>query len=146
MATARIRNPDWETDEELKGDIHKYVMQNLRRQEVLYFLERDYPQYAWSLPTLSILRMWKFGIEYVDYNINVDDVKKVVEAEIDGPGKLLGYRLIQRKVHDQHGLAVSRGLVYDVMTDVNPEDLQGRGNLGHSKRRGEDKLEDYLQW
>ena len=36
--------------------------------------------------------MRKFGIKYVDYNTNVDDVKKAVEAEIDGPGKLLGYR------------------------------------------------------
>ena len=60
-------------------------MQNLRRQEILYFLMRG------TLPTLSI-RMRKFGIKYVDYNTNVDDVKKAVEAEIDGPGKLLGYR------------------------------------------------------
>ena len=95
---------------------------------------RDYPQYAWSLPTLSI-RMREFGIKYVDHNINVDDVKKAVEAEIDGPGKLLGYGLMQRKVRDQHGLAVPRGLIYDVMTDVNPEGLQGRGNVGQSKRR-----------
>lgn len=134
MADVRIRNPDWEFDEELKADILKYVMQNLRRKEVLDFLSRDYPQYAWSLPTLSV-RMRKFDIKYVDYNIDVGEVKKAVQTEIEGPGKLLGYRLMHRKTRDLHGLAVPRGLVYDVMTDVNPEAFERRGNVGQSKRK-----------
>ena len=50
---SRIRNPTWQNDENLKADIQKYVLQNLTRKEVLDFLGRDYPQYAWSLPTLS---------------------------------------------------------------------------------------------
>ena len=50
---SRIRNPTWENNENLKADIQKYVLQNLPRKEVLDFLGRDYPQYAWSLPTLS---------------------------------------------------------------------------------------------
>ena len=50
---SRIRNPTWENNENLKADIQKYVLQNLPRKEVLDFLGRDYPQHAWSLPTLS---------------------------------------------------------------------------------------------
>ena len=50
---SRIRNPTWENNENLKADIQKYVLQNLPRKEVLDFLGRDYPQYAWSLATLS---------------------------------------------------------------------------------------------
>ena len=46
---SRIRNPTWENNENLKADIQKYVLQNLTRKEVLDFLGRDYPQYAWSL-------------------------------------------------------------------------------------------------
>ena len=57
---SRIRNPNWENDENLKADIQKYVLQNFTRREVLDFLGRDYPQYAWSPPTLS-RRMAYFG-------------------------------------------------------------------------------------
>ena len=31
---SRIRNPDWENDDNLKADIQKYVLQNLTRREV----------------------------------------------------------------------------------------------------------------
>ena len=46
---SRILNPDWENDHNQKADIQKYMLQNLTRGEVLDFLGRDYPQYAWSL-------------------------------------------------------------------------------------------------
>ena len=81
-----IRNPDWENDENLKADIHelKYVLQNLTRREVLDFLGRDYPQYAWSLPTLS-RRMAHFGVKYVDYETDPKVVEKAVKEETSGP-------------------------------------------------------------
>ena len=62
---SRIRNADWEDDESLAEYLKKYVLANLRRSEVLDFVERDYPQYAWSLGRLS-RRMNHFGIKYVD--------------------------------------------------------------------------------
>ena len=51
--TPRIRNRDWEEDEQLKEDLKRYVLQNLSRREMLDFVSRDYAQYAWSLGTLS---------------------------------------------------------------------------------------------
>ena len=81
---SRIRNPDWENDENLKADIQKYVLQNLTRREVLDFLGRDYPQYAWSLPTLS-RRMAHFGVKYVDYETDLKVVEKAVKEETSGP-------------------------------------------------------------
>ena len=134
MAEARIRNEDWVEDEQLLvADIRKYVMQNMKREEALDFLRRDYPQYAWSLPTLS-RRMRHFGIKYVNYNTDLEEVRQAIQTELDGPGKLLGYRTMQRKVRENHGLAVPRGLVYDVMTEINPEGLQQRGGVGQTRR------------
>ena len=43
---SRIRNSDWETDENLQPDIQQYVLQNLSGKELLDFVKRDYPQYA----------------------------------------------------------------------------------------------------
>ena len=70
---SRIRNSDLEIDENLKADLQKYFPKNFKRSEVLDFVNRDYPQYAWSLITLS-RRMAHFNIRYVNYNT---DVKKV---------------------------------------------------------------------
>lgn len=107
----------------MKADIQKYVLQNLTRKEVLDFLGRDYPQYAWSLPSLS-RRMAYFEIKYVDYETDLKVVEMAVKEEISGPGQLLGYQQ----------LAVPRGLVYDVMTKVDPEGLESRGKVGQKKR------------
>ena len=133
---SRIRNLDWQEDEELREDLQRYVLQNLQRKEVLDFVERDYPQYAWSLPTLS-RRMSHFQIKYIDYTISPAEVKDAFRKENAGPGQLLGYRSMQRKIREEHNLAVPRGLVYDVMTDEDPDSLRRRQNVGRpEKRRG----------
>jgi hypothetical protein len=39
----RIRNSDWENDEEMRQDLEKYVQRNLRREEILDFMIAGYP-------------------------------------------------------------------------------------------------------
>ena len=119
---SHIRNADWEDNESLTEDLKKCVLTNLRRSEVLNFVERDYPQYAWSLGTLS-RRMNHFGIKYVDYSLTVAEVEEAVCEENDGPGQLLGYRASQKKIQQQHRLA------------VDPEGLEHRRNVGRNKRK-----------
>ena len=131
---SRIRNSEWKEDERLKEDLQNYVLQNLKRIEVLDFMKRDFPEYTWSLGMLS-KRMEYFDIKYIDYNITVAEVEAAVEEEIDGPGKLLGYRHMHKKIREVHHLAVPRGLVYDVMTKVDPEGLQLRGDVGVPKNK-----------
>ncbi len=65
MAMGRIRNSGWEQDQKLSDDLQRYVLEGLKRHEVLDFVQRDYPQYAWSLGTLS-RRMKHFEISYVN--------------------------------------------------------------------------------
>ena len=134
MAEALIRNSDWEDDEQLKSDLQRYVKQNLRRREILDFVRRDFPEYAWSLGTLS-RRLAFFGIQYIKYNTDIEEVETAVREEIEGPGQLLGYRAMHKKLREQHNLAVSRDLVHDVMGLVDPEGLQRRGDVGKKKRR-----------
>ena len=105
---SRIRNADWEDDESLAEELKKYVLANLRRSEVLDFVERDYLQYAWSLGTLS-RRMNHFGIKYIDYSLTVAKVEEAVCEENDGPGQLLGYCALQKKFDNNTSLP-SHGL------------------------------------
>ena len=99
----------------MKRDFQHYVFANYSRQEILDFATRDYPEYAWGLPTLS-RRLNFVGIKYIPYEINIEEVKKAVREEMEGPGQYLGYRAMQRKLRQQHKLAVPRNLVYDVMS------------------------------
>ena len=125
MATARIRNNDWQEDERLIEALTRYVKENLHRNEVLDFMSRDFSDYAWSLRTLD-RRLQYFGIKYTDRTVQVDEVEDAVKEEMQGPGKLLGYRALHKKLRQVYDLNVPRDLVYAVMYDVDPDALAER--------------------
>ena len=60
-------NGGWKDDEDLQDDLRTYVKQNLRRQEVLDFVQQKYPNYPWSLRTLC-RRIKYFDIKFIDYD------------------------------------------------------------------------------
>ena len=104
------------------------------REEALDFLKRDFPQYAWSVRSLD-RRMRYFDIYYNDRRVSVEEVKEAVKKELEGPGKLLGYRAMHKKVRQEHNLLVTRDAVYDVMCDLDPKGLEARGGIGTKKKR-----------
>ena len=91
----------------------KYVCQGMSRKEILDFVQRDFSSYAWSIRTLD-RRLRYFDIYYNHSDIPVNDVREAVRKEIEGPGKLLGYHAMHKKIRQEHSLLVSRDAVYDV--------------------------------
>ena len=128
-----MRNSDWEDDLEIKNDLKEQVSRNLRQSEIVDLMKVKYPIYCWSLRTLS-RRLHHFEIIYTEYSVDLDEVKGAVEREMKGPGSLLGYRSLHKKVREVHVINVPRNVVYDVMADVNPEGLEQRGGVGMPKR------------
>ena len=122
---ARTRNTSWMEDRDLKEELQKYVRQGLKRDEILNFMERDFGDYAWSLRTLD-RRMRHFDIRYTNTDVTVEEVKSAVRKELDGPGKLLGYRAMHNKLRQEYLLNVPRNLVHAVMFDLDPEGLESR--------------------
>ena len=61
-----------------------------------------------------------------DNNVTVEQIRDAVKKEVDGSGKLLGYRAMQKTLRQEHELKVPRDLVYVVMQDVDPEGLQAK--------------------
>ena len=106
--------------------------------EILDLMRKDYPMYAWSLRSLAH-RMQYFGIQFTDYDVEVNDVEAAVKKKISGPGKLLGYRAMHKKIREIHGLNVPRDLVYMVMAKVDPNGLEERGGVGKARRPRRDK-------
>lgn len=65
-------------------------------------------------------------------------VRQAVAKEVDGPGKLLGYRAMQKKLRQEHELEAPCDLVYTVMQDADPEGLRW-------KRKTKEKRQMYHQ-
>ena len=128
-----FRNDGWKGDVELKKDLKKYVSQSFKREEILSFVHSDYSCYTWSIRSLD-RRLRHFGIFYCDKDVTVEDVKQAVAEELDGPGNLLGYRAMQKKIRQENDLNVPRDLVHAVMYDLDPEGLAARG-VGAKKRK-----------
>ena len=84
-----VRNTDWKFDNELEETIKCLVLRNFKRSEILDFLKRDFPDYSWSLASLS-RRMKYFDIKYTDYSTTVEQVRAAFQEENIGPGQLLG--------------------------------------------------------
>ena len=124
MAT-RIRNDGWKDDTELEKRLRElYCKKNMTRKEVMNYVLRDFPMYAWSIPTLC-RRMNFFNISKNDGN-NLDEIKAAVAIEVKGPGQMLGYRAMHLKLKAIHGINVPRDAVYAAMTEVDPMGLAGR--------------------
>ena len=132
----RIRNDSWKNDHDLKDILRKYVREGLQREEILDFVSRDFSQYAWSLRTLD-RRLHHFQICHTDRNVTVDEVEAAVKKELEGPGKLLGYRALHKKIRQVYDLNVPRDLVYAVMYNVDADALEERApQLKNKKPKG----------
>ena len=102
------------------------------KDEMLDFLTRDFPLYAWSLRMLE-RRLRHFDIFFNDGAVKVDHVTKAFETEPNGPGKLLGYRAMYKKIRQEHGLNVTKDQVYDVMNEQDPDGFEARGCVDGKK-------------
>ena len=129
-------NSEWKEDNQLENDLRKYVSQNFKRSEILDFVQRDFPEYTWSTATLD-RRLRHFGIYYINYDTPVAAVSDAVQKELEGPGKLLGYRAMNQKLRTEHDVQVPRHLVYNVMAELDPEGLEAR-NLQRKKKKVKD--------
>ena len=124
---------EWKEDNQMENDLKTYVSQNLKRSEVLDFMQRDFPQYKWSLATLD-RRLRHFGIHYIDYDTPLTVVADAVQKELEGPGRLLGYRAMNQKLRTEHNVQVPRHLVYNMIAELDPEGLEAR-NLQRKKKK-----------
>ena len=120
-----FRKMNWSENDDLKKCLKTYVQQNLKRKEILDFMCRDFSQYRWSLATLD-RRLRFFGIHYIERDTGLSVVTKALEQEMQGPGKLLGYRSMNQKLRTEYGICVPRKIVYDTMWELNPEGVESR--------------------
>ena len=118
-------NSDWKASEKLRNDLEKYVRENIKKSEILDYVKRDYPDYPWSMSTLS-RRLRYFHIKYINYETPLNAVTDAVSKELNGPGRCLGYRALNQKQRNEHNIKVPRHLVHNVLKELDPEGLESR--------------------
>ena len=57
------------------------------------------------------------------YDTLLETVQTAVQKELNGPGKLLGYRALNQKIRMQHEVQVPRNLVLKMLQNEDPEEL-----------------------
>ena len=129
-----MRNANWKYDEHLKETLEEYSRQGLQRSEILSFVTRDFGNYTWSLRTLD-RRMREFVIYRTDKTVTEEDLRTAIQKELDGPGKLLGYRALMNKIRQEHNLKVPRRIVHDMLYDLDAEGLEERRLSNRNKPR-----------
>ncbi len=93
------------------------MKQGLKRSEMVDFLKQDFHQYPWSIRSLD-RHLRHFEMYYNNKEVAVEKVEEAVRNELEGPGKLLGYRLMHKKTRQKYDLCVTRDKVYDVMANL----------------------------
>ena len=111
ISMSDFREALWKNSTNLKETLLKYVGRGLQRREMLDFLTRDFPLYAWSVRMLD-RRLRHFDIFFNDGAFKVDLVMKAFETEPNAPGNLLGCRAMHTKIRQEHGLNVTKDQVY----------------------------------
>ena len=90
--------------------------------------------YPWSICSLD--RHFRcFEIYYKNPEVSVEEVKDAVKKQLEGPGRLLGYRAMHKKVRQECNLHVTCDAVYNVMYDLNPEGLEARSGIRVKKKK-----------
>ncbi|CAH3030575.1 unnamed protein product [Porites evermanni] len=134
MAAARIWNDYWKEDLNLRQKLKDYVTEGLCRKEILNFMLGDYDCHSWSIRTLD-RRVQYFNMRYMDADVAVDEVEEAITQEIEGPGRLPGYRAMREKLRQVYNLRVPRDLVHAVMYNMNPI-LRDLGAVSWVERKG----------
>lgn len=139
----------WKDDLALRNQLEIYVRQNLKRLEVLDFVNRDYSYHfqngQCSLRTLCRI-LKHFNITYQDYSVSAERIVNAVKAESRGSGKDLGYRAMTAKVRQKHGMAVPRDIVYAAMVNVDHEAVKRRRPGIKRKKRNGHYVTEGVNW
>ena len=79
------------------------VRRNLKRKDIVDFMQCDYEQYCWSTATLDRLKHRFFDIKYMHYDTSLETVQTAVQKELNGPGKFaVCCRSLNHKLRMQH--------------------------------------------
>lgn len=136
----------WRSDSDLKDQLESLVKRGYQRNEILHSIQKDFPQYTWGCIKTLDRRLRHFNINYIKYDTPVEEVRNVVQEELEGPGRLLGVRAMTKKLRVVHSIQVPRDMVNAVMYDLDPDALEERQPCNKVKRKRGQFITHGINW
>ena len=81
-------------DCDLKNALENLVKKGYTRHEILIIIKKDFPRYVWGCVKTLDRRLRHFPINYIYYDTALEAVHDVIKQELQGPGSLLGVRVV----------------------------------------------------
>ena len=75
---------------------------------------------------------------------NINEVAQVIEEQLSGSGRILGYRAMHQRLINDYGLVVTRDVVRKVLKILDPEGVENRSRHRLRRRRYHTKGPNYL--
>ena len=134
MLPTRIRNDGWRDDENLQSTLTDYVNKRWSQKDIVLIMQRDFPQYAWSVTTLK-RRLAHFEIKYIDATVTDEQLGEAVANELLNVGGDLGFRAMTCKIREKCGLKVKERDVLECMKQLDEDGVDRRGGVGGKKAK-----------
>ena len=99
--------------------IRDYFKKNYTYKTILQLLEK-YHAIEISRSTL-LNKLKEYGLRRRGNTIDRDHVRRCILEELDGSGRMLGYRAMWRRLQSKHGLQIPRSVVQIILREVDPE-------------------------
>ena len=110
-----MENSNWINDVALEQNLRDYVWRNLKRKDILDFMKGEYEQLEHS-----DIR-WKASLSWYRHSYtSLQTVQAVVQKELNGPSKFLGYRALNQKLRMHHEVQKPPNLVYKMLQYEDP--------------------------
>ncbi|XP_028409487.1 uncharacterized protein LOC114532100 [Dendronephthya gigantea] len=103
----------------MEAAIRYYFNKQYKYQTILDCLEKFHDIKISKRTLLNKLK--EYGLGRRRYNANDDQVRECIQQELDGNGRLLGYRAMWRKLQSHHGIYVRRLTVQTILSELDPE-------------------------
>ena len=112
--------------------------------EVIREFLQNYHDITFSLRTLK-RRLRDFGLRRNGNDIDRDQLRDIIEQQLNGSGRSLGYREIWHSLRLEHHIHVPRRIVATVIQEIDPDGVEQRRRRRLS-RRGELKRLTPAPW
>ena len=66
---------------------------------------------------MSTFETFSHKVSVIDYDIPLGNIEDAVRKEMSGPGRLLGYRALHKKLREIHRINVPRNVVYAMILE-----------------------------
>ena len=120
---------------ELEELVRYYSSRNYDHRTILSFLEKFHGVKISKRKLQDRLKSYRLLRKGSQHQGDDQLLRQLILQELDGPGRLLGYRALWRKLQLKYSIRTPRSTIQTLLRELDPEGLRLR-QIHHLKRTG----------